>query len=149
VLPESTGSYIVKDIASPHPSFNESEVIQVKVTRLDQYVKSIGLDKYTFIFVKLDVEGFELDVLDGATMLCLDGRASWFIEFNPWFISQVKGVDPATFLLDILNRFNHVKPCNELTIPGFSGDLKLTNIDEFIKCIPSGAVIDLLCKNIY
>ena len=44
---------------------DDIQAIEVPVRRLDDYAKEIGLDRTAFI--KMDVEGFEADVLEGAT----------------------------------------------------------------------------------
>jgi FkbM family methyltransferase len=53
---------------------------RVRVTTLDQDIEERGLPAPTF--VKIDVEGFELDVLRGATQTLARARPSLFIEIH-------------------------------------------------------------------
>lgn len=50
-------------------SFPTSKVISIKTRTLDSYMKSLPMNRYTDIFIKLDVEGHEIEVLDGGKTL--------------------------------------------------------------------------------
>jgi FkbM family methyltransferase len=57
-----------------------TEFVEVKVDTLDNYLEKSGLKKIDFI--KIDVEGFELNVLKGAVSALLTYKPRLFIEVN-------------------------------------------------------------------
>ena len=81
--------------------------IPVAQLTLDSIIDDLTLPNP--IFLKVDTQGFEAEVLAGATSL-LSNRNDWMIkmEFGPlWLRSQ--SVDPAAFLGDLCGRFDVVE----------------------------------------
>jgi FkbM family methyltransferase len=59
---------------------------QVSTTTLDHYCDKASID--TVDFIKVDVEGSELDVLEGAEGTLLNHQASWIIESEARHIGE-------------------------------------------------------------
>ena len=55
-------------------------MLSVKAVKLDEYINSNNFEKIDFI--KIDVEGFELNVLKGAVQSCHKFKPALFIEVN-------------------------------------------------------------------
>lgn len=60
-----------------------SDLLRVKVLRLQDLVTCLDLDKYEEILLKIDVEGSETECLDSAGTLLDLRHLSLLIEFNP------------------------------------------------------------------
>lgn len=69
--------------------------VEVPMTTLDRYVAEAGLARLDFI--KMDVEGFEPPVLDGAAATIERFRPPVFMEFNTWCLTFVQGLDARGF----------------------------------------------------
>lgn len=80
-----TGSFI--------PSYNPDNrrIGKLKVVGGDEYLKKIGVEKVDLI--KIDVEGFEKDVLDGLTNTIFEQRPAVFMEFSSTTQSTFKSKD--------------------------------------------------------
>jgi len=74
------GSKVVVEENSGQARRQEPAGVNVRVTTLDKDIEERGLPAPTF--VKIDVEGFELDVLRGATQTLARVRPSLFIEIH-------------------------------------------------------------------
>lgn len=73
---------------------------------IDQFMVDQGLDRLDF--VKVDVEGGEIAVLDGATQTLAEHRPVVVLEFNSFGLSYHNAVLPQRALLRILETFPHV-----------------------------------------
>jgi len=80
--------------------------VAVPVTTLDALVAAHGLTRLDL--VKVDVEGFEGDVLDGAREAIARLRPTFILEFNAWTLMCNRNVNPRTVLEDWLARFPFV-----------------------------------------
>jgi FkbM family methyltransferase len=78
LMPGGSKVILDKDAAQDHGL--ESANGRVRVTTLDRDIEERGLPAPTFL--KIDVEGFELDVLRGAAQTLARGRPSLFIEIH-------------------------------------------------------------------
>jgi hypothetical protein len=77
--------------------------VRVPVTTLDGLVERLGLARLDF--VKIDVEGFETEVLDGAARSFERFRPIVFAEFNAWVLQCNRNANPRATLEDWLSRF--------------------------------------------
>ena len=84
--------------------------IQVPVSTLDTQLHFRSLPHVDFI--KIDVEGFELDVLQGATRLITRDSPLIYLEFNAWTLMALKNINPRTLLDYVCESFPHVYRCN-------------------------------------
>jgi len=77
--------------------------ITVPVTTLDRIAEAHGLRRLDL--VKVDVEGFESEVLDGAAAAIARYRPAFILEFNAWTILCNRNRNPREVLEDWLSRF--------------------------------------------
>lgn len=63
------------------PDF-ETTKITVPITTIDQHIKSNNIEVSKISLIKIDVEGWELPVLQGASKTLLEGFPTIMIEFN-------------------------------------------------------------------
>lgn len=147
-LPGQAGSYIQSGRDGYHPHFN-GLVHKVPVCRLDAYTPKFCKDDSDLVMVKIDVEGYELDVLNGASDLVSYTKSIFFIEFNPWLIKTVNKEDPAAFLGELLRLFKDVRICDLRRTPGIN-DIRIneTNIGTIMRSLPNEfAMMDVVCTN--
>jgi FkbM family methyltransferase len=78
----------------------------VPVTTLDALVQAHALPRVDL--VKVDVEGFEGDVLEGAKATIARHRPAFILEFNAWTLLCNRNANPRTVLEDWLARFPFV-----------------------------------------
>jgi len=74
----SAGGHRVVDAAGALPR----DVIEVRSLRLDTWVDRIGIDLNRVRFVKVDVQGSEVDVLRGAPRVLAHKHIAWQIEID-------------------------------------------------------------------
>jgi FkbM family methyltransferase len=79
--------------------------IEVPVTTLDALAMEHALGKIDFI--KIDVEGYETEVLDGARARLERDRPVVFAEFNAWVLQANRNQNPRAVLESWLSRFPH------------------------------------------
>ncbi|MCB4822983.1 FkbM family methyltransferase [Roseicella aerolata] len=77
--------------------------VRVPVETVDALVARHGVARLDF--VKIDVEGFETEVLDGAKGTLERFRPAVFAEFNAWVLQCNRNVSPRAVLEDWLARF--------------------------------------------
>jgi FkbM family methyltransferase len=69
------------------PKFNATAgSCEVRTQSLDNYILEHGIRRVDF--VKMDVEGAELQVLAGATRMLAENRPTMLVEFNPMTLAQ-------------------------------------------------------------
>ena len=78
----------------------------IPVVPIDQFVKEQKLERLDFI--KIDVEGFESEVLKGAKQTLARFKPRVFIEFNSYSLICIRDVNPRRFLDQILDTFSCV-----------------------------------------
>ena len=83
-----------------------STLVEVPCTTLDAFVESRRVDRVDVI--KIDVEGAELSVLDGARRTLADHQPVVVMEFNSFGFSLHNGVLPQVALTRIQETFPHV-----------------------------------------
>jgi FkbM family methyltransferase len=77
----------------------------VDVVTLDHFAKT---EFKRLDFIKVDVEGFESDVLKGASQTLEDYRPSVFVEFNSFTLIAFRNMNPRTLLDQLLETFPHI-----------------------------------------
>ena len=88
-----------RDKFSPSIFFPKSENHLVKTSPLDSYIDY--LDGFKLSLIKIDVEGAEIKVLEGAKSLILAHRPIIVCEVNPAFVGRVSGsIKEILLLLD-------------------------------------------------
>ena len=116
--------------------------IEVEVTTLDALAKAEGIDRLDLI--KLDVEGFELDVLEGGRETLARLKPAVFLEFNAFTMIAFRDTNPRTFLRTLTETFPYLyrfysgtprRVESEQHIIGFLHDVLVAH----------GCVDDLLC----
>jgi FkbM family methyltransferase len=76
----------------------------VQADSLDNVASHLGQVE----FIKIDVEGYELDVIAGMEMIEKRDRPVIYLEFNSWTIMAWKGMNPRDFLRELGRRFEFV-----------------------------------------
>jgi FkbM family methyltransferase len=80
--------------------------VEVRTMRLDNWVKSLGIDAETIRFVKVDTQGHEGHVLDGAPELRARPGVVWELEFSPAHLKKA-GRQPETVVAQMQAVFTH------------------------------------------
>jgi hypothetical protein len=116
---------------------------RVTVSTVDAEADKLGLPKLDFI--KIDVEGFECDVLAGAKETLERYKPQVFIEFNSFTLIAFRNLNPRAFLDQILATFPHVYMMREgERVEIRSEDAQLAFIHDNL--VKHGSVDDLLCS---
>jgi FkbM family methyltransferase len=89
-----------------HMALAETATIGVPVTSVDRLVEEEALSRLDF--VKIDVEGFEIDVLRGMENTIRRLRPTVFLEFNSWCMIAFRNLNPREMADVILDQFDHV-----------------------------------------
>ncbi len=97
------GSHLV---SAHHLAGGAMPAVQVPVETLDRIVSARGLERLDLI--KIDVEGFEPDVLAGGAGAIERFRPAIYMEFNSWTLMAYRDMNPRGFLEDLVRRFPHV-----------------------------------------
>lgn len=84
----------------------ESEITEIKVRTLDTWLDELGVDPRAISFVKSDTQGYEMQVLLGASRLVSRAHVAWQLEFAPKLM-RLAGSDPREFLSLLQQRFTH------------------------------------------
>jgi FkbM family methyltransferase len=114
----------------------------VKVDTIDNQVETLGLSRLDLI--KIDVEGFEMEVLSGGGKALVRFRPMVFLEFNSFTLMAFGDKNPRRFLEHLFNIFGHVFRFTD------GGMLEMTSATDrlaFIhdNLVKHGCVDDLLC----
>ena len=99
----SAGKHIV---TNRHISGGASPTDPVQMVKLDSYLEAAGAGKIDLI--KIDTEGFEIDVLAGAKSTLGQYRPIVFLEMNSWCLIAFRNINPRSFLEFLLNHFPFV-----------------------------------------
>ena len=82
------------------------DAIEVPVVTLDTWVREAGIDVEAVRFVKVDTQGREGDVLDGAASLLARDHIAWQLEFSPAHL-RAAGCQPADLVARLRSAFTH------------------------------------------
>jgi FkbM family methyltransferase len=83
----SSGHRIVATPAADPPD----DLIEVPLTTLDAWVAKLGIDSSTISFVRIDVQGYEREVLSGATALLQCPHIAWQLRIDPELLDNARG----------------------------------------------------------
>lgn len=84
---------------------NDEGTVEVRTTSLDAFLDREGIDPRKVAFVKIDVEGYEYHVLNGARRL-LDTVPAMLCEYSPGYMRR-GGIDPEA-LIALLREKNYL-----------------------------------------
>ena len=116
---------------------------RVKVSTLDAETTELDLPRLDFI--KIDVEGFECDVLTGAKATLARYKPQVFVEFNSFTLIAFRNLNPRAFLEQLLATFPHVYMLQDgKHVEIRSEDTQLAFIHHNL--VKHGCVDDLLCS---
>ena len=87
-------------------STSKRDVVEVRSLRLDTWVKQVGIDLDQVRFVKLDVQGSEVDVLRGASGVLARKHIAWQIEVDLKILAR-RGFGPADLYTPLQQHFTH------------------------------------------
>ena len=138
----SSGSHLMNE---SHWKEDHSGII-VPVSTLDAQVRSRSIPRVDFI--KIDVEGFEWDVLQGSLAVIENFSPLIYLEFNSWALIALKNINPRMFLDYLGDYFAHVYRCNhDATVTKLeTGEDRIEFLHENL--ITHGCVDDLLVSNV-
>lgn len=98
------GAYIADEYTIPDQTHFTEQQITVKM--LDKEFQTMGLDRLDFM--KIDVEGFELDVFDGGRQVIGDMKPVAFLEMNHWCLNVFRRISIPEFRERLLDVFPFV-----------------------------------------
>jgi FkbM family methyltransferase len=105
-LPNFSAGNHMRGNKAEHPGAIRQKSIWVKINTLDSYCEAENIAKIDLI--KIDAEGYELNVLSGARNTLLKFKPVVVLEFNSWFMSQVQLLDPGAVLAELFSIFDSV-----------------------------------------
>jgi FkbM family methyltransferase len=120
------------------------EGIEVRTATLDTWVAALGIEIERVRYVKIDTQGHESHVLDGARDLLARRGVIWELEFSPRHL-QIAGRDPATLIAQLQACFTHFVDLN----PDAPGE-RVRSIDELADALAylDRSFTDLLVYNV-
>jgi hypothetical protein len=80
--------------------------VAVQVWPLDEWIAHHGIEAEAITFVKVDTQGFEVNVLRGATKLLAQEGVGWQIEIDPRLLSNA-GTSVSELLTLLERHFTH------------------------------------------
>ena len=80
--------------------------VEVTTMRLDSWIRKLGIDARAVCYVKVDTQGYESHVLEGAPDLLARHGIVWELEFAPSFLPKV-GREPAALIAQMQAAFTH------------------------------------------
>ena len=107
-----------------NPSLSAAEHLNVKVTTFDRYSQAFRhMPQATLFLIKIDVEGGELDVIQGATKFIAEYRPIIILEFRKDLLKE-KSVELINYLSKIPNYYiceiRYQKSSKEIIVKKFS-----------------------------
>lgn len=127
--------------ASDHPGAIGIDSIAIKMETLDNFLRKTSFERMDLL--KIDTEGYELNVLRGAIDSIKKFRPLIIIEFNTWFMRVVQNLNPHDVLMELFSLFG------SLAIISGSRLTYIENTDygrgQFLK-EKCDSVINLVCR---
>lgn len=140
-----SGAFISGDgpASGVHADNAEVASVEVDVRSVDSVVDEMGIDRLDL--VKIDVEGHEDAVIEGAARTLERFRPVSIIEFNVFTLAVFAGRNPMEFLVDVVDRFPHVLAIDVRgvvqPIDSLASIYGLTH-----RCFTSVGLVDLVCS---
>jgi FkbM family methyltransferase len=86
--------------------YEEAQGVKTKCQTLDNWSSKNNIDRIDFM--KIDVEGAELDVLRGSATILKNFRPLVILEFNSHCIVNFRNITPRAFLNELFDIFDYV-----------------------------------------
>ena len=101
-----------------HNEFDKERVIKIKTQKIDTILKNQKIDDY-FLFIKLDIEGNELQAIEGAKNTIKKFNPIIIIELSSYMLKKNKNFDYLKFFLkefnyDIYDTKKKLVPVNDI-----------------------------------
>lgn len=122
----------------------DEECGKVKIERLNDIIKREKIEKIDF--VKLDVEGYEKNVLEGCDDLIKNFNPIFYIEFNSWCLIAFKDESPRNFLKFLCEKFTHIYWIKNCHLTRLDSESKLMDFLHS-NLTQNGCVDNLVCLN--
>lgn len=122
----------------------EDNFDKVRVERLDDVVKKENINKIDFI--KIDVEGYENNVLEGCGDLVTKFNPIFYVEFNSWCLMTIQNESPCLFLQYLFKKFTHLYQIRNCTLMPLDSEKKLRDF-LFENLTKNGCVDNIVCLN--
>jgi FkbM family methyltransferase len=90
----------------PKPGKRAADTVAVQVWPLDEWMTHHGIEAHAVTFVKVDTQGFEVNLLRGATRLLQRDGVAWQIEIDPGLLAAA-GTSAAELLRVLESHFTH------------------------------------------
>ena len=142
----SSGFYVTADSTRNIPSLSQDNfrIVATETRSVDQLVRELNIPHVDF--VKIDVEGAELDVLAGAEETINRFRPKVLMEFNSYALVHLREMVPRHALASIYRIFDEVYYFQDRTgylipLPNTESDREMFLHNNFL----NGCVDDLLC----
>jgi len=81
-----------------HNEFDKKKIIKIKTQKIDTILKNKKIDDY-FLFIKLDIEGNELQAIEGAKNTIKKFNPIIIIELSSYILKKNKNFDYLKFFL--------------------------------------------------
>ena len=142
----SSGFYVTMDSARNIPASSQEtfNIVASETKSVDQLVRELKIPRVDF--VKIDVEGAELDVLAGAAETITRFRPKVIMEFNSYALVHIREIIPRRAMANICQTFDEVYYFQDRT--GYLIPLAKTenDLEMFLhNNLLNGCVDDLLC----
>lgn len=126
----------------------EHDTVEVEMLTLDEWVRRHGIPLPLVTFVKVDVQGLESQVLDGAREVLAASHIAWQLEFGLDTLRQA-GVDAGEHLERLRAHFTHFTDLNK-NAAGERGrpTTELREALRYLDAEPGGGHTDLLLFNL-
>ena len=121
-------------------SATEGNEIEVEMHSLDSYIDSVGIDPSEVNVVRMDVEGYEVEVFEGmASILEADGPLLVFLEFHPQLRTPEEMAPIYASLKD--NGFEIVSATTTIHTGPYEVDLDVETFSELSALDSGGRII--------
>jgi len=121
----------------------EGSHIAVSMRTLDEFIETEQIASVDL--VKIDVEGFEPNALEGYVTAERRDKPLFYVEFNSWALSAFGRVNPMEFLEYVIDRFAEVRYFDGADLVRLDGGTKYAFLHRNL--VEHGCVDDILFTN--